>query len=338
MQGIEQLRPLLSSQPRRIVITSHANPDGDALGSSLALYHYFKQQGHDVIVIMPTDVPDFLAWMDGFEQVCVYPQQYAPAAQYLRRAEILFVLDYNEWSRLDTMAKIASESPAFKVMIDHHLFPKIEAQSVLWRVSASSTCELVYEFIGLLGGIEQLSVPAMEAIFVGILTDTGGFSYSTSPAVYRIAADLVERGVRDRSINDLIFNAYTLKRFQLLVHSVADKIIWLEDINAAIIVLTAKDHEIFNIQRGDTEGIVNFVLKVRAIRCSILLTEQKEVTKISMRSKGSFSVQEICMKYFGGGGHLNASGAGSKLALPVLVQRIKDILYNDYREQLTVGD
>lgn len=332
---MEQLKQLLE-RPRRIVITSHANPDGDALGSALGLHHYLKAKGHEVVTIMPTDMPDFLDWMPGYGNICVYPRQFAATAQYIRNAEILFALDYNDWARLETMAKLAEESSAYKVLIDHHLLPKIEAGYTLWRTSASSTSELIYEFIELLGDLDAMPLASMESMFVGIITDTGRFSYSTNPRVYRVAADLVERGVEDRRINDLITNSFTLKRFQLMGFGLSQRVEWLEDINAAILAFTLDDHANYQIQRGDTEGFVNMLLQVRPIRCAIMLAEHKDIVKISMRSKGSFSVQKICMEHFNGGGHLNASGASSKASLADTIAKLKEILYSEpYRTLLT---
>lgn len=335
MQNLEEVKELLST-PKRIVITAHANPDGDAIGSALGIYHYLVTQGHNVTVIMPTEMPRYYNWLEGFDRIWVYYDTRSFSQRLLSEAEVLFVLDYNRPSRVEEMADDLVASKAYKIMIDHHLYPDTSfVQAMLSETSASSACELVYDFIGMLGGHEDMSIGSMEALFVGLLTDTGGFRYGTSPKFFRMVAHLMERGVDNNRLNDLVFNSYSIKRFNLLAYTITDCIEILEDINAGIIILTKEDYKRFNIKRGDTEGIVNFVLKIRKLKVSAFIVERKDVVKVSMRSKGDFSVQEICTKYFGGGGHRNASGASvRKEGLQETVTKLKNILYTDYKEQL----
>jgi phosphoesterase RecJ-like protein len=333
MTNFEQLKDLLQN-PKNILISSHANPDGDAVGSSLALAHYLFTLGHRVNVIMPTEMPDFLDFMPGYEKIWIYEKQTDSCNRIVENADIIFSLDYNNFNRTEIMEAVLANSKAYKVMIDHHMLPDDFANAMLWRTSASSTCELIYDFLVLLNALESAPIETFETMFVGILTDTGGLQYATSPALFRMVADISERGVNINYISDLVANSYSYKRFKLMGYSISDRLELLEDINTGIIVLDVEDHRHFNIQRGDLEGIVNLILRIRDIRCAVLITERKDRVKLSFRSKGNFSVQEICSKYFSGGGHLNASGGQSRHNLIETVEKLKELLYTEYKEAL----
>lgn len=333
MTNFEQLKQLLDS-PKNILITSHANPDGDAIGSSLALYHYLITLGHRVNVIMPTEMPDFLDFMPGYDKIFIYEKQYESCHRIVEMSDIIFALDYNHFNRTEQMEQLLTSAKAYKVMIDHHIGPDSFPQAMLWRTSASSTCELIYDFFELCGALDKVPMQAYEAMYVGILTDTGRFQYATSPRLFRIVADLTERGLNTNYISDMVSNSYTYKRFRLMGYSIYERLELLEDVNTGIIVLTQEDHRVYNIQRGDLEGIVNFILRIRQMKCAILVTERKDRVKLSFRSKGNFSVQEICSKYFNGGGHLNASGGQTKESLNDTMKKLKELLYSEYREAL----
>jgi phosphoesterase RecJ-like protein len=334
MQNFETLKSLLSS-PKRIVITAHANPDGDALGSSLGLYHYLKQLGHRITVIMPTEIPDFLSWMKDYDQVLVYENTRLFSSNIVKEAEIIFSLDYNSLSRTELMRSVLKESTAFKVMIDHHLDPDDFCQAVLSDTTASSTCQLVYEFIEMMGDATLFNKDILNALYVGILTDTGGFRYATSSRLFNIVASMLEYGIDNNKLSDLVFNAYTVKSFNLLAYCISECLEIMEDCNTGIIALSQADHKKYNIQRGDLEGVVNFILKIQKIRCAVLITERREIVKLSMRSKGDFSVQEICANYFNGGGHKNASGGAMKKPLKFVVNTFKELIQTEYKAELT---
>ena len=316
----------LLQQQQKIVISSHANPDGDALGSSLALYHYLKTLGHEISVIMPTELPDFLNWMPDFDKVLVSYTQAELCKQAIEQATIIFSLDYNALSRVNEVGEWIGSSTAYKVMIDHHLEPENFANAQLWRTSASSTCELVYDFFELLGVWDKVSLEACNCLFVGILTDTGGFRHATSPRLFRVVANILEKGVDNNLISDLVFNDYTVKRFRLLVYCLSQRLELLENLNAGIIGLSLFDHNEWDIKRGDLEGVVNYILKIKKLQLAAIVTERKEGVKLSLRSKGDYSVQEICKKHFNGGGHRNASGGSSSENLRQTVQKLKDII------------
>lgn len=335
MNNLSQVKEILSS-PKRIVITSHANPDGDAIGSSMGLYHYLKKQGHRITVVMPTEIPDFLNWMKDFDKILVYEQTQTFSSQIIKQAEVIFVLDYNGLGRLETMGSLIGESTAYKIMIDHHIDPENFVNAMLSDTSASSTCQLVYEFIeDMLEDGDQLDMDILNALYVGILTDTGGFRYATSSRLFQIVAKMLEKGIDNNKITDLVFNSYTVKSFNLLAHCISNCLEFIEDCNTGIIAVSHADHRRFNIQRGDLEGVVNFVLRIRQIRCAVIITERRDIVKLSMRSKGDFSVQKICSEHFNGGGHLNASGGAIHKPFKEVISLFKEIICTEYKEELT---
>jgi phosphoesterase RecJ-like protein len=333
MQNFKVLQELLQ-QPRRIVITAHANPDGDAIGSSLGLFHYLKQFQHRITVIMPTEIPEFLNWMPDFNQILVYEHTKRISNQLLAEADIIFSLDYNNTSRIERMAGALESSEAYKVMIDHHLYPSDFCHAILSDTTASSACQLVYEWIVEMGGEQEMTPECLNSLYVGILTDTGGFRHATSPRLFRIVASMLERGVDNNKMTDLVFNAYTVKSFNLLAYCISDRLELLDDCNTGIISLSKEDHRKYNIKRGDLEGVVNFILKIRSIRCAALITERNDIVKLSTRSKGDFSVQALCSTHFNGGGHKNASGGASKLPFEEVIQKFKDLVRGEYKEEL----
>lgn len=332
MQDLEELKALLSI-PKDIVITTHRNPDGDAVGASLAMYHYLNKLGHTVRVIAPSEYPEFLAWMPGASEIMIFDVHTETCTEWLQRADIIFALDYNDLERVDKMGEVIAPIECIKVMIDHHLFPEPFADYVLSETSASSTCELVYDFLGLMKHQHMIDRHIADSIFTGILTDTGSFKYSTSPKLFRIVAELIERGVDDVRLQDLIFNSMDEKHLRLLGHCLYNRMEILEEYHTGIITLTKEDYEKYSISRGDTEGIVNFLLKLKNVKMAAFIHEQPTITKLSLRSKGDFSVQEICKQHFKGGGHKNASGGYSYAGLNATVKKFKSLL-PQYKDQL----
>lgn len=319
--------------PKDIVITTHRNPDGDAIGSSLAVYHYLRSLGHSVKIISPSEYPDFLEWMPAVHNILIYDIEPEDSARAIGQAEIIFYLDFNALDRIDKVGELTDAHRCTKIMIDHHLYPDPMADYLISDTTASSTCELVYDFMDRLGDKQKIDKTIAECIFTGILTDTGSFKYSTSPKLFRLAAALMELGVDDYLLQDLIFNSLDEKYLRLLGHCLHQRLEILDEYHTAIISLTKEDYEYFNIQRGDTEGIVNYLLKLKHIKLAAFITEQPTIVKISLRSKGDFSVQEIAKKHFKGGGHKNASGGYSFQNLKITLRKFKEIL-PEYKEQL----
>ena len=329
MENIRELKGLLSI-PKDIVITTHRNPDGDAIGSSLALYHYLNTLGHTVRIVSPSEFPDFLAWMPGANDIVIYDLEQERSAELIERADIIFCLDFNSLDRIDKVGELIMPLRCTKVMIDHHLYPENFADFMLSDTTASSTCELIYDFIELLDDKKAIDVVMAESMYTGILTDTGSFKYSTSSKLFRVVGQLYEIGVDNEKLQDLVFNCLTQKHLLLLGHCLKNRMEILEEYKTGIITLTKEDYAQFEIQRGDTEGIVNYLLKIKNVRMAAFITEQPTIVKISLRSKGDFSVQEIARKHFKGGGHKNAAGGASFQNLRATVKKFKTLL-PDYK-------
>ncbi len=329
---IEALKDLLA-QPKYIVITSHRNPDGDAIGSSLGLYHYLKKGGHHVQVMFPSEFPDFVAFLPDAETIKIHDDDPDGCNLLLEAADIIFCLDYNALHRVDTMGEVIAAQDCTKVLIDHHLEPEAFADFTLSETTASSTSELIYDFVKLMGDEDKLDATIGECLFTGILTDTGSFKYSTSAKLFRTVAELTDLGVDNYTLQDKIFNSLEEKNLRLLGHCLYNRMEILDDYKTGIITLSKKDYEYFDIQRGDTEGIVNYLLKLKNVKCAAFIKQQPNVVKISLRSKGDFSVQEIAQKYFKGGGHRNASGGHTFKGLRKTVEILKEVL-PEYKEEL----
>lgn len=326
MENLSELKQLLS-RPQDILIVSHRNPDGDAVGSSLALYHFLNKFGHTVRVVFPSEYPHFLEWMPSVNDAIIYDLDEEVTQGIVDRASLVFCLDFNALDRIDKVGDMLAKAKKLNmVMIDHHLYPENFADFVLSDTTASSTSELIFDFIEMMGEKKELDPIIGKCIFTGILTDTGSFKYSTSAKLFRIVAELLDIGVDDYRLQDLIFNNYTEKQLKLLGHCLYNQMEILPEFKTGIITLTKNDYETFDIQRGDTEGIVNYLLKMPNIKIAAFITEQPKIIKVSLRSKGDFSVQEIATKYFKGGGHKNASGGYAYGSLKATVNKFKAAL------------
>ncbi|RFZ81696.1 bifunctional oligoribonuclease/PAP phosphatase NrnA [Mucilaginibacter terrenus] len=327
MLDLASLKELLA-QPQKIVITTHHKPDGDAMGSSLGLYNYLVQLGHHAKVIAPTDYPDFLSWMPGNEEVIIYTENTEEAALLVAEAAIIFCLDFNHLSRINQLGELVGASKAYKVMIDHHLEPQDFDDYRCWNINACATAQLVYGFIiNELGYKEYINKDVASCLYAGILTDSASFRLpNTTAEVHRIVADLIDAGAVNWRIHDLIYNSSSENRLRFLGYCLANKLEILPEYNTAIIYVSKADIQQFNVNTGDTEGIVNYALSIASIRLAAFIVERKDMVKLSLRSKGEFPANEICKKYFSGGGHRNASGGQSNKSLDEVVAEFKSIL------------
>ncbi|MCI5083944.1 MAG: bifunctional oligoribonuclease/PAP phosphatase NrnA [Saprospiraceae bacterium] len=325
MENTQELKSFLSL-PKDIVITTHRNPDGDAIGSSLGLQHYLANQGHSVKIVSPSEYPDFLAWMPAVNDIMVYDIEPEESQKEIEKADAIFCLDFNSLDRIDKVGEIVDKQKSLKVMIDHHLYPENFADHLISDTTASSTCEMVFDFICNMGHKHLMTQTIGDCLFTGILTDTGSFKYSTSAKLFRIVADLLDLGVDDYMLQDLIFNSMKEKQLRLLGHCLYNRMEILPEYGTGIIHLTKDDYSEYDIQRGDTEGIVNYLLKMKGIRMAAFIMEQPTIVKISLRSKGDFSVQEIAKRHFKGGGHKNASGGASFQGLEATLKKFKELL------------
>ena len=332
MNSLTDLNEYLSS-PRNIVLLGHRNPDGDAIGSTLGFKRALVQLGHEVTIVVPSDYPKFLLFLDGVTEVVVFDNEVDRARDIVARADLFGLLDFNSLDRVDKLGEeIVKHPDTPRVMIDHHLFPQNIANVTYSYPEASSTCELVYRLLEELGRVELVTPHVAEALMTGILTDTGGFTYATNPTLFRVVADLFEVGVDNEKLQDAVFNSLTEKQLRLLGHCLANRLDVFPEFNAGLITLTKRDYEHFDIQRGDTEGIVNFILRMTGITLAAFITEQPNITKLSLRSKGDVDVQKMAAENFKGGGHKNAAGGYSHSGLRNTVGKFKAALEVMYSE------
>jgi bifunctional oligoribonuclease and PAP phosphatase NrnA len=325
MEIPQELKHLLAI-PKNIAIFSHRNPDGDAIGSSLAMRHYLEQYGHTVHVFFPSDYPSDFSYLHGVEDALIWDIHTDECKLVLPKKEVFIFLDFNAMSRIDKLAEVIKNVPGKRIMIDHHLYPDPIADFMFSDSSASSTCEMVYQFINAMGDNLKINPKVGDAIYTGIITDTGSFRHATNASIFRIVADLIEHGVNDTAIQDFIFNSQKEKNLRLLGHCLANRMEYYPEYRTAMIWLSKKDYEDFEIGRGDTEGIVNYMLSIRDVKLAAFIHNQPTIVKLSLRSKGDLDVQEICKKHFNGGGHKNASGAFTHDSLKTTIQKFKDLL------------
>ena len=286
------------------------SPDGDAIGSSLGLSHFFESQGKNVRVIVPNAFPDFLRWMDGAQSILRYDKHPDEADKLITEADVICCVDFNCLKRIDNMAKVVGESPARKILIDHHLYPEDFCQITISHPQIASASELVFRLICRLGYFEDITFECAECIYTGMMTDTGGFTYnSNNPEIYYIISHLLSKGIDKDQIYRNVFNTYSEGRLRLMGHVLTNMHVY-PDFRAALITLTKKEQSRFNFVRGDAEGFVNMPLSMKGIVFSVFLREdtEKDMIKVSLRSVGSFPCNQVAAEFFGGGGHLNASG------------------------------
>jgi phosphoesterase RecJ-like protein len=330
MKPIEEIKPLLET-PKKVVITMHQKPDADAMGSSLAMYHYLIQKGHQVTVISPTNFPDFLKWMPAADLVIDYESSTDRALQALEGIDLLFCLDFNAFYRTKNLAPHLEKLNCIRILIDHHLEPQPDFEYGISDTSASSTAQLVYETIYKLGDEHYINMEIAQCIYAGTVTDTGSFRFaSTTAAVHRMVADLMDRGLKHEVIHQAIYDNFLENRLRFLGHSLLNRMEVFYEYNTAMLAIPYTDLKRFDLQTGDTEGLVNFLLSIQGIKLAALIIDRNSEVKLSFRSKGNFDVNAFARKYFDGGGHFNASGGRSTDSLEKTAERfIKAIEENE---------
>ncbi|MCX7547158.1 bifunctional oligoribonuclease/PAP phosphatase NrnA [Xanthomarina sp. F1114] len=324
---ILKIKQLLKT-PKQIVIVPHKNPDGDAIGSTLGLYHYLLKHKQNARVIAPNDYPDFLKWMPGESEILKYDSQKEESDTLISQADIIFTLDFNALNRTGDMEEALATSKALKIMIDHHQQPDNYATYMYSDVSMSSTCEMVYNFIEMLGEKNLIDKNISSCLYAGILTDTGSFRFpSTTSRTHQVVGDLIDNGANHSEIHNQIFDNNSYDRMQLLGRALSNLKVFPE-YRTAIITLSQDELNEFNYKKGDTEGFVNYALSLNNIIFAAIFIEdaQNNIVKISLRSKGNFSVNEFSRAHFEGGGHTNAAGGKSNLDLKSTVENFISIL------------
>lgn len=318
----------------RIIITTHTNPDGDAIGASLAMYHYLRKRGKTVHVVIPDLYPEFLAWLPSASEIMLFEKQPLECKTLLEAAGLVICVDFNNLKRLNRLGDEVRNATAVKVLIDHHLYPSDEFLYKISHSKISSTSELVYDFIVASGYGDLMDKEIAECLYTGIATDTGSFSYACNYVkTYLITAELFRLGIDGEHIHRLIYDTYSESRLRLLGYAVSDGLTVLHDLHTAYIILTRSDLRRFNYQVGDTEGVVNYALSMKGINLAALFMEMDDNVKVSFRSKGNFSVDRLARDHFGGGGHSNASGANCKMSIEETLNRFLALLPG-FREKL----
>ena len=335
MQAIEQFYPMLN-QPFKAVITAHQKPDGDAMGSTLGLYHFLKQLGHEVTVISPTNWAQFLDWMPGVDQVIDFEANKNEASQIVANADYVFCLDFNILHRTKHLEPIIRDSKALKILIDHHQQPDTPSFAYgISDVKMSSTCEMVYDFIVQSGHSNLINLDIATCLYTGLMTDTGSFRFpSTTASVHKIVAHLKELGLQHAKIHENIYDNSTEGRLKFMGNAFLNRMTVLPEFKTAVMAIPKSDIYKFELKTGDTEGLVNYLLSIEGIKFAAILIDREEERKWSFRSKGNFDVNIFARTHFEGGGHANAAGGRSSKSVDETFDDFKNIIEN-YKSQLT---
>ncbi len=327
-----QIATLLSllASPKKIAIIPHRNPDGDAMGSTLALYHFLLKLNHQPIVISPNEFPDFLAWLPSSESVLIYEKDKVNTKEVLKSAELIFTLDFNALHRTGEMENVLAELKAPFIMIDHHQAPDDYSLVTFSDTNYGSTCEMVFDFISDLNQKNLIDTTIATCIYTGIVTDSGSFKFpKTTAKTHRVVAELIDAGINNSEIHHLLFNNNSYESLQLLGKALQNMKV-LKPHKTSYITLTQEELDQFQFKKGDTEGIVNYGLSIKNVILTAIFIENKEegIIKISLRSTGDFDVNELARLHFNGGGHINAAGGKSFDSMKETILRFEEIVRN----------
>lgn len=327
MLPVKEFFPNLDT-PSRVIITTHQKPDGDAMGSSLGLMHFLKKLGHEVTVISPTNWAAFLNWMPGTKSVLDYELKKKEAEALIENAQWIFCLDFNNLPRTRNMATILENAKAIKILVDHHQEPQVDAfQYGISIPEKSSTCEMVYDFIVESGHQKLIDVTIAECLYTGVMTDTGSFRFPvTSGAVHKMIAFLKDTGLEHQKVHDHIYDSYLENRLRFTGHVLLHRMTVLYEYNTVLLAIPRQDLIRFNIQTGDTEGLVNFPLSILGIKMVAIVIDRDEERKWSFRSKGNVDVNTFARKFFKGGGHFHASGGRATESLEETVNHFYEAI------------
>ena len=311
----------------RIVILTHLSPDGDAVGSSLGLYHFLREIGKEPVVVVPNRFPGFLNWMSGAADIVVLEEKHKEVQGLITEADLLICVDFNDLKRIDGAKPFVEQSHAKKILIDHHLSPEAFADVTISHPEISSSSELVFRLICRMGFFQNITQACAESIYVGMMTDTGNFSYaSQSPEIYHIISELLSKGIDKDNIYRLVYNTYSENRMRLMGFCLVEKMKLYKEQRTAVISLSLDELARFDYQVGDAEGFVNIPLSIEGIDVSVFVREDVKKVKMSFRSQGTFPVNKMASTYFNGGGHLNAAGGESYLSLAETLDKLEKII------------
>ena len=318
----------LLATPKRIAIIPHRTPDGDAMGSTLALYHFLIKNNHNPVVISPNEIPNYLAWLPANDKVLIFENNKDEVAKELQKAELIFTLDFNALHRTGEMEFVLNKLNVPFVMIDHHQQPDSYPIVTYSDTSMSSTCEMVYNFITFLGKENQIDKTIATCLYTGIVTDTGSFKYSsTTSKTMQVASKLLEKGVNSGEIQNNLFDNNSYNRLQLLGRSLQNMKV-MQEFKTTYITLSQKELDDFNFEKGDTEGTVNYGLTIKGIVFAAIFIENKSegIIKISFRSQGDFDVNQFARAHFKGGGHINAAGGKSEESMEKTIEKFEKLV------------
>ena len=319
---------LLLATPKKIAIIPHRGPDGDAMGATLALYHFLLKLNHQPTVIAPNEFPEFLAWLPGSENVLVYEKDKETTTKVIQESELIFTLDFNALHRVGEMENILKTLSTPFIMIDHHQKPDDYATYTYSDSAFGSTCEMIYNFIGFLDQKNLMDKTIATCIYTGILTDSGSFKFpKTTGTTHRVVADLIDLGVENSEVPNLLFDNHSYNRLQLLGRALQNLKV-LPAQRTSYITLTQEELDAFDYVKGDTEGIVNYGLTIKGIVFTAIFIENQEekIIKISFRSQGDFDVNQFARDHFNGGGHINAAGGKSELSMEETIQKFENLV------------
>jgi len=305
---INQVEELIDKYEKMVIVT-HVSPDGDAIGSSLGLYHYLTNAGNDVKVIVPNSFPDFLKWLPGAKDILDYEKYTEFSQKLIAEAELIFCLDFNIPKRTHMMAPSLEAAKGKKVMIDHHPEPSDFCDVIISYPEISSTSELIFRLICRMGDFDDMSYESATAIYTGMMTDTGAFTYNSNNAeVYYIIGELLKKGINKDQIYSNVYHNYSEDRFRMLGYTLCEKMKIYPEYNSALIWLTNEEQKRFRLKKGDTEGFANLPLNIKGIIFAVFIREDNDFIKISFRSQGEFPSNRFAAQCYNGGGHLNAAG------------------------------
>lgn len=320
-----------------IVIVPHVGPDGDALGASLGLWHFLMSEDILSTVVVPSPPPNFLMWMPGADKIIIHKSEQEKAEQTIAKADLIFAIDFNAANRMGKMADVVLASAVKKIMIDHHPNPDKFADIIISHPEISSTSELIFRLICRMGYFSKINLACAECIYVGMMTDTGGFTYnSNQEEIYTIIYELIKIGIDKDELYRKVNNVYSADRMRLMGYCIYEKMKIYPGYSTALITLNQEELKKFNYQNGDAEGFVNIPLQIKEIKFSVFMREDPDKIKISLRSEGTFPTNKFSSEVFNGGGHLNASGGESYTSLEEAVKKFEEGL-NQFDELLKIS-
>lgn len=336
-QQIQDVKKLIDNC-KNVVIVTHSSPDGDAIGSSLAMYEYLKRKGKNPTVIVPNYFPDFLRWMNDADKIIQFDHHKALSYNHLNMCDLIIGLDFNVLSRIDEMGEAVRRVRCKKLLIDHHIGPDKFADVTISYPESSSTCDLLFRLLMAIGEVDKLTLHGAEDIYAGMCTDTGGFTYnSKDPDLFNIIAELLKKGIDKDLIYRRIYNNYTVDRYRLMGYVLYKKLIQFPDLHASVFGLTRDELKQFHYLKGDMEGVVNMPLAIKGQKVSISLREdtEKQTIWVSVRSYDDFPANELAERYFNGGGHFNAAGGRLENKTMDEAIEIAKEAFEAYRDKLT---